>query len=207
MTDYAQTAPDDVVAQTVHALEERGFTVQTVDTLKDAKEAVAKLIPNGSSVFTATSKTLEATGITALINEGYEYEAIRPKLTAMMMNEPENVVGRKKLTAAVDYVVGSVAALTEKGELLIASATGSQIAPEAYGASHVIYVISTKKIVKDIADGFRRVEEYIFPQERERVRAQYNKPDLKTYFSKLFMYLQDYDNRVVVVLVKEPAGF
>ena len=75
----------------------------------------------------------------------------------------------RKLTAAPDYAVGSVHAITEAGEVLIASASGSQLGPYPYAAGNVIWVAGTQKIVKDIDDGIRRIREYSFPLEDQRV--------------------------------------
>ena len=57
--------PDDrTLAATVVALEEYGFG----DDLDAARQAVLALIPEGSSVMTNTSVTLEETGIAEAIN-------------------------------------------------------------------------------------------------------------------------------------------
>ena len=60
------TLPDEeTVAATVVALEEHGFSVEVVDDLDAAREAVLARIPEGSSVMTNTSVTLQEAGIAA----------------------------------------------------------------------------------------------------------------------------------------------
>jgi hypothetical protein len=51
----------------------------------------------------------------------------------------------RQLSAAPDWVVGSVHGVTEDGSLLIASASGSQLGPIVSGAGHVILVIGGQK--------------------------------------------------------------
>ena len=58
-SDRFTALPDDqTLAATVVALEEHGFSVEVVDDLDAAREAVLARIPEGSSVMTNTSVTL-----------------------------------------------------------------------------------------------------------------------------------------------------
>ncbi len=63
--------PDEhALEATVVALEEHGFSVEVVDDLDVARQAVLARIPQGSSVMTNTSVTLAETGIADAINDG-----------------------------------------------------------------------------------------------------------------------------------------
>jgi hypothetical protein len=78
------TLPDQgTLESTVVALEEHGFSVEVVDDLVSAREAVLARIPEGSSVMTNTSVTLQETGIEKAINDGGPYESIRDKMMAL----------------------------------------------------------------------------------------------------------------------------
>jgi acyl-CoA hydrolase len=79
----------------------------------------------------------------------------------------------RRIGASPDYVVGSVPAVTEHGEVIVASASGSQLAPYAYGAGAVIWVVGSQKIVPDRDAAFKRIYEYSFPREDERAREAY----------------------------------
>lgn len=79
-----------------------------------------------------------------------------------------------KLGASPEFVLGSVHAVTEDGELLIASATGSQLSAEAYSGGKVIFLAGTQKIVKDIQEGLKRIYEYSYPLEDERAQKDVN---------------------------------
>src|SRR5256886_14102666 len=79
----------------------------------------------------------------------------------------------RRLTAAPDVMLGSVHAVTENGSLLTASASGSQLGPYAAGAGRLILVVGTQKIVSDLEEGLRRINEYVFPLEDARAQAAY----------------------------------
>ena len=58
--DRFTTLPDEpMIASAVTALEEHGFSVEVVDDLDAARQAVLARIPHGSSVMTNTSMTLQ----------------------------------------------------------------------------------------------------------------------------------------------------
>ena len=83
--DRFTTLPDEqTLAATVVALEEHGFSVEVVDDLDAARDAVLARIPEGSSVMTNTSVTLAETGLADAINDGGgRYESARNKMFAL----------------------------------------------------------------------------------------------------------------------------
>ena len=72
------------------------------------------------------------------------------------------------MAASPDVIVGSVQAITGQGQVLLASATGSQLGPAVSGAGSVIWVVGAQKLVNTLDDGFRRIHEYCAPLEDER---------------------------------------
>src|SRR6266487_6368158 len=79
------TLPDEeMLAATVVALEEHGFSVEVVDSLDAAREAVLARIPRGSSVMTNTSVTLQQTGIADAVDDaGGPYDSARNRMFAL----------------------------------------------------------------------------------------------------------------------------
>ena len=65
-------------------------------------------------------------------------------------------------------MLGSVHAVTKTGSLFAASIGGSQLGPYASGAGRVILVVGTQKIVWDLQEALRRINEYAFPLEDAR---------------------------------------
>ena len=145
------TLPDEeTLAATVVALEEHGFSVEVVDSLDAAREAVLARIPEGSSVMTNTSVTLEEAGIAAAVNEDGPYESARNKM--MALDFATQLQEMKAIAGQPDFALGSVHAITRDGTLVIASASGSQLASYVWGAAHVIFVVGAQKLVSS-ADG------------------------------------------------------
>jgi hypothetical protein len=79
--DRFTALPDDAtLAATVTALEEHGFSVEVVDDVDAARQAVLTRIPAGASVMTNTSVTLDVTGISDAINGSGRYDSAREKM-------------------------------------------------------------------------------------------------------------------------------
>ena len=65
---FKQVADAARIEKAVSALNAKGFAAQSVPNAAAAKEAVLKLIPAGSEVFTYSSVTLDADVITEALN-------------------------------------------------------------------------------------------------------------------------------------------
>jgi len=193
---------DDTISQTVVALEEHGFSVEVVDTLAAARQAVLARIPDGSTVMTSTSMTLEAAGITDAINDGGLYDSARNKM--MALDFATQVQQMKAISGQPEYVLGSVHAITRDGELVIASASGSQLAAYAWGAANVIFVVGAQKLVPDLAAARDRIYQHSLQLEDARAQAAYGQ---HSYVGKTLEIRQELPGRIHVVLVREPAGY
>jgi hypothetical protein len=201
-TRFAQAATQSEINKAVTALEANGFKVKVVDRLEQAKHEVEKLIPQKSEVFTATSVTLDKAGLTDELNSD-KYTSVRDKFMAFY-GQPDKAVEMKRIGSGADYAVGSVHAVTQDGQVIVASASGSQLPNYAYGASNVIWVVGSQKIVKDLNEGLQRIEDYTFHLEDERAQAAYG---AHSSINKLLIYRKEPSERVTIILVKEPVGF
>jgi hypothetical protein len=89
---------------------------------------------------------------------------------------------------------------------MIASNSGSQIPGYAYGADHVVWVVGTHKIVKDIDEGLERIYQHSLPLESERARKAYGVE--RSYVSKILIFAREPEkNRSTVIFVNEVLGF
>src|ERR1700730_2662713 len=174
VAEFAELASDKELDAAAAALERNGISSSVVDSGEQARDAVRSILPVGAEVFNNTSRTLEAIGIAEDIERSGLYQPLRPRL--YQMDREMQAREMRQLTAAPDFVVGSVHAVTQEGSVLIASASGSQLGPLASGAGHVILVIGGQKIVADVATGLRRISEYCFPLEDRRAREAYGVP-------------------------------
>ena len=182
-------------------LREQNIEVVVVDAGPDALEAVLERVPLGTEVYSGKSLTLEETGIFTALHDG-RYDAIRPRLQAM----DRATQGRemRKLGQVPDTIVGSVAAVTDDGWLVAASATGNQLAGYAAGAGRVILVVGSQKIVPDLDAALRRIDEVVFPYEDARVRSTLG---VGTKLEKVLLLRGEWsEGRTTVVFVREPVG-
>ncbi len=201
--DRFTALPDDAtLAATVVALEEHGFSVEVVDDLDAAREAVLARIPRGSSVMTNTSVTLAETGIADAINDSGDYESARNKM--MALDFATQVQEMKAIGGQPDYAVGSAHAVTRDGTLVIASASGSQLASYAWGAANVIFVVGAQKIVPGVEAARERVYQHSLKLEDARAQAAYGQ---HSFVGKILEIHQELPGRIHVVLVKKPVGF
>jgi L-lactate utilization protein LutB len=204
MAQFDTVASDEAIETTLKNLTANGFVASVAENSEAAKKAVLDLIPKGAEILTSTSRTLETLGLDKILNESGDYDAVRPKLNAMWGDESKKR-DQRKLGAAPDYVIGSVHAVTEEGEVLIASNTGSQLPGYTYGAGTVIWVVGAQKIVKDMPEAHQRLEQHVFPLEDERSKQAYGSP---SFVSKLLEYRREVTpERVHIVIVKEALGF
>ena len=200
---FSELATDTQIERVVNALEANGIHAIIAKNGEEARRIFFELIPEGAEVFLGASVTLETLGIKDEVDTSGRYEALRPKMFAMDRATQGREI--RKLGGAPDYAAGSVHAVTEEGQVLIASNTGSQLGPYASGAGHVIWVVGAQKIVKDLNEGFRRIYEYDLPLETEHMRQLYNAP---TSVNKVLVVNREIrPNRTTMILVKEEVGY
>jgi YkgG family uncharacterized protein len=200
---FTTVASEAELEQVAEALRGRGFEVHVTPDGGTARVLVAGLIPSDAAVLTAASDTLRATGIAAEIDESGTFDAIRPKLMALDYRTQADE--RRRLISIPDVIVGSVQAITKDGRIVMASATGTQLASYAYGAGRVIWVVGAQKVVSDVDAAFRRISEHCLPLEDERARKTYGQPSAIS--KTLIVDREPYPGRTTVVLVNEALGF
>ena len=196
--------PDEHVLQaTVVALEEHGFSVEVVGDLDAACAAVLARIPDGSSVMTNTSVTLAETGIADAINDGGgRWESARNAMFALDFATQAQEM--KAIGGQPDYALGSVHAVTAGGTLVIASASGSQLASYAWGAANVIFVVGVQKLVPNLEAAHQRIYQHSLPLEDARAQATYGQ---HSQVGKILEIHQELPGRIHIVLIREAVGF
>jgi L-lactate utilization protein LutC len=200
---YAAVADDVRVTRTATALEANGISVVRAADDEEAKRAVLGLIPAGSQVHHGASQSLEESGIVTEIEKPGRYEPIRPRIWSMDRETQADEI--RRLTSSPDVMLGSVHAVTETGSLVAASASGSQLGPYASGAGKVILVVGTQKIVSDLDEALRRIEDYVFPLEDARAEAAYG---VHSGVNKVLIINREWKpGRITDVYVDEVLGF
>jgi hypothetical protein len=116
--EFAKLATDEQVKRTANALEANNIHTIIVEDGIEAKRIFFELLPDGAEVFLGASVTLEKLGIRDEVEKSGRFDALRPKMFAM--NRATQGREIRKLGGAPDYVAGSVQAVTEDGQVLIA---------------------------------------------------------------------------------------
>ncbi|MCL9760029.1 LUD domain-containing protein [Frankia sp. AiPa1] len=199
---FAVPADEAALERAVTALRANGFIVRVVDTVADARALLAELLPRDREIFTASSQTLELSGITADIDESGEFVSVRAKAGPPT---PDDLWATIRLGATPEVVVGSVHAVTENGQLLVASASGSQFAPYASGAKLAYWVVGAQKIMPDVETGLRRLHTYSLPREHQRLQERYNQGSVIGRI--LILEREVFPERGTVILVREAIGY
>ena len=198
---YTKLASDKQIERTAKALEANGIKVIVAANGEEAKQKLFELIPAGAEVFTGTSVTLDTLGIPAEVDQ--RYDSVRVKLAKMeRATQGRDMV---KMGAVPEWIVGSVHAVTETGSVVIGSKTGSQLAGYAASAAHVVWVVGAQKIVPNLEEGLKRVQEYSLALEDERALKVYG---MNSGLSKLLIiHREAMPGRTTMILVKENLGF
>ncbi|MFF3755372.1 LUD domain-containing protein [Streptomyces sp. NPDC002018] len=197
------TLPDEAtLSATVLALEEHGFGVEVVEDLDAARRAALARIPHGSSVMTNASVTLRETGIEEAVDKGDAYESARDKMLALDVTTQSREM--RVIAGQADYVLGSVQAVTRDGALVIASASGSQLAGYAWGAANVILVVGAHKLVPTLDVARERVYQHSLPLEDTRALEAYGQ---HSRVGKVLEIHQEQPGRVHVILIRQEVGF
>jgi hypothetical protein len=199
---FATLPDEETLAATVAALDDHGFSVEVVDDLDAARQAVLSRIPDGASVMTNTSVTLEETGIAAAINEGGLHDSARAKLA--QLDYATQLPEMKALGGQPDYALGSVHAVTRDGKLVIASASGSQLASYAWGAASVIFVVGAQKLVPTLDEARERIYQHSLVLEDARALVAYGQ---HSSVGKIMEIHQDMPGRIHVVLIRQAVGY
>ena len=201
--EFERLASDAQVERTRQALEGNGIRVLIAEDGEEAKSMFFKLVPDGSEIFLGASVTLEQLGIKDIIDKSGRFDSLRPKIFAMDRATQAREI--RKLGGAPDYAAGSVHAVTEQGQVMIASKTGSQLGPYATGAGKVIWVVGAQKLVKDLDEGFRRIYEYSVPREEVHMQQLHH---TGTAPNKILIVNGEIrPGRITMIIVKEDLGY
>lgn len=203
MNDWNKLVDKEIIEEVINNLKPRQINAFFVQTGKEAKEKVMELIPAGSRVLASSSQTLEKIGLSEEIDNSNKYISVRKEYMGFDHEKEADKIRISRSTP--DIVVGSIHAITRQGEAVIASNTGSQLAAYASAAGKVIWVVGVQKIVNNLDDAFKRINEYVLPLESERLKKLYGVP---SNVSQILLFNKAVDpSRVTVIFVNESLGF
>lgn len=203
---YNTPASPEAITRTMDTLREHGFIPELVTTGAAALARIQELVPAGSSVMNGASRTLEHIGYIELLKSGqHPWNNLHAAIVAE--TDPVKQGALRKQAVLSDFYIGSVHALTETGELIIASNTGSQLPHIAFTSPNLIFVVGTNKLVPTLSDALARLEQHVVPLEDERMKQAYG---MGTTLSKTLIFHRESPvtrRPVHILLVPEVLGF
>jgi L-lactate utilization protein LutC len=202
---WVELADETLVNRTAKALEARGVHVEFLNNKEDALKRLTEFIPPGVEVMTGGSTTLNEIGFVDLLKSG-KHTWINLKDKIVSEKDPKKQAELRKKSVLANFFLGSVHAVTQSGEVITASNTGSQLAPYAFLSNNVVWIVGTQKIVFNLEEGLRRVREHCLPLEEERMkRAGFKGCEI----GKILIFEKETVpfRRVTLFFVKEKLGF
>ncbi len=167
-TQFHEWYQDLQVERTVKALKQNNFDARYFSKSGEALQEFWKMVPDGASIGTGGSMTLGQIGF-------YEEAQKRPvKLLNPFAKglSPDDAEKVRRQIFTADVFVCSSNAVTEEGELYNIDATGNRVGAMIFGPRKVILFCGTNKIVKDISEAEKRVQEWVSPINAKRLNCK-----------------------------------
>ncbi len=174
MTKFHQWYQELQVERTIKALKKNNFDARFFPKAADALEEIWKMIPDGSTVGIGGSLTLNQIGFVEQAPKR-PIKFLNPNAPGLSLEEGDKI--RRQIFSA-DFFLCSSNAITEDGKLFNIDATGNRVGPMIFGPKKVILVVGANKIVKDIDEAQKKVQEWTSPMNVKRLG--YKNPCLQT---------------------------
>lgn len=204
--NYNELASKEAVLETSQKLQSRGIEAIYVNTKQEALDKIKELIPSGASIMNGASATLQEIGfIDYLKSNQHPWNNLHAAIVAETDSAKQAELRKQALLS--DYYLGSVHALAQTGEILIASNTGSQLPHIAFSSNNVILVVGTNKITPNFEEAMNRLHKEVMPKEDDRMKGVYG---VGTTLNKLFVLYGEnpmMGRKVRLILVNEVLGF
>lgn len=165
MTTFHQWYRELQVTRTIKALQKNNFNARFVPTASQALEEIWKMIPEGSTVGIGGSVTLTQIGFYEAAQKR-PVKFLNPFAQGLSAEETEKI--RREILFA-DYFLCSSNAVTEDGKLYNIDATGNRVGAMMFGPRNVILICGINKIVKDIPEAQKKVQEWVSPMNVKRL--------------------------------------
>ncbi len=202
---YETLASEEAVKRVMEAVRHRGIGPEFVNTKEDALRRLQELIPPGAEIMTGGSTTLQEIGFVDLLKSGkHPWKNWKDMILAEKDEKKQNELRKRSVLS--EYFLGSVHAIAETGEIVIASASGSQLPSYVFTSSNIIWVAGTQKITPALDDAIKRVREHSLPLEDARMKRE---GYWGSTIGKLLIFKREIDpgRKLTLILVNEKLGF
>ena len=196
-------ADEAAVQRTIDALKARNMDAVVVDNGAEALAFLKDMLPDGADIYTNTSETLDSIGFTAYATHNPKFHNHHDDQAAETDPQKQRDIRRRATLA--DYFIGSVQAIAESGEVVVASGSGSQIPAYAFNATYVIWVVGVQKICSTLEEAVARVRGYTVDRHDSWLVDQGRSPS--TIGKLMICEREGVPGRIIVVLIRESLGW
>lgn len=204
--NYKTIPTKDIVEKTMNSLKKNGHLPEFFETKEEVLERIKELIPKGVSVMNGASRTLEDIGfIEYLKGNSHGWNNLHAEILAEKDVAKQNLL--RKQSVLSDFYLGSAHAVTENGEILIASNSGSQLPHIVFTSENLIFVVGVQKITPTLSEAFNRLEKHVIPLENTRMQEV---AGVDTYPSKIVILNREPEfmgRKSYILFVNEELGF
>jgi len=191
---------------------QRNINILFFETFNDAKNYIMNTLPLNATIGIGHSQTLENMKITeSLISRGnvvFDKERAKDRAESILL---------KKKALLTDYYLSSSNAVSEDGRIVNIDHSGNRVAALTYGPDKVLIIVGKNKVVKTQEDAISRAKNVAAP--RNAKRAGFNPPCVtagqcmdclsteRVCNTISIIQGQHFDDRLVLIIVNEVAGF
>ena len=208
---YKSESYQHTAACLIRQLEKRGMNGIYCATCQEAAEAVAKMIPAGSTVTWGGSETLEESGIMDRVRS-MDVKLLDRK-SAKTPEESRSLYGE---IFCADYFLTGTNAITVDGELVNIDGNANRVAAIAYGPRNVLMIIGMNKVVRGQEEALSRAKYTAAPANAQRFSgtpctvtgecAHCKSPECICCQTMITRYSK-VPKRIKVILVNEDLGY
>ena len=204
---------DERIQRTMAALQRNNMKPFFSENREQLYDIVRGLVKGDRLITAGGSVTLEESGVKTLLMN--EFKGIYlDRSEGKTPDEVEDILHKAFVS---DSFFASSNAVTEEGELYNVDGRGNRVSAMIYGPKQVILVVGVNKIVMDMEEAVKRVEQVAAPKNTQRLHSV--TPCVKTgscahcrsegriCCSYVRMGQQRVPDRIKVIIVNEPLGY
>jgi hypothetical protein len=165
MNQFQQWYHELQTERTIKALKKNNFEARYFSKASEALAELWKMIPEGATVGVGGSLTLNQVDLANEVQKR-PVKFLNPFAKGLSMEEGDKI--RREIFSA-DVFIASSNAITEDGKLFNIDATGNRVGPMIYGPKKVILLCGVNKIVKDLPEAQKKVQEWTAPMNVKRL--------------------------------------
>ncbi|MFC1870287.1 lactate utilization protein [Chloroflexota bacterium] len=180
ITQERQWLQEERAGMVVKNLQKRNVNGQYVPNREEALSAVMAMIPPGVVVARGDSVSFEQVGGISELKKRNQNKFIDPfdknddgTFTAEL---PERRQLQREVFFADIFLTGTNA-ITLDGKLVNIDGGGNRVAPMIFGPKKVIVVVGVNKIVRDVDEALKRINEIAAPMNAKRHYLKHHRPE------------------------------